>query len=96
MKEEADQEQLEKVMKILTEKIQKIRNVKYGERLDPSSLKLVLSLLDTKDPQFKPILEFLESERRSYLETVLRKEEERSKFSKSKKGKSQMNMTSSL
>ena len=30
-------------MKILTEKLKKIKNLKYGEKLDPSTIRIVLS-----------------------------------------------------
>jgi hypothetical protein len=43
MKVEEHQAQLEAALKLLTEKLQKIRNVKYGEKLDDNSLKIVLS-----------------------------------------------------
>lgn len=43
MKEEANRNQLDNTFKILTEKLQKIRNLKYGEKLDERSIKTVLS-----------------------------------------------------
>lgn len=34
MRKDADQANLDNTMKILTEKLQKIRSIKYGEKLD--------------------------------------------------------------
>ena len=42
-------------------------------------------MMDKRDPEYQAIVEFLESERRLYLENVVKKEEERGKFDKSKK-----------
>ena len=43
MKDEENSLNLEKMMKLLTEKLQKTRNVKYGEKLDSFSVNQILS-----------------------------------------------------
>jgi len=42
-------------------------------------------MIDKSDPEFASILEFLKSERKTFIEAIIKKEEEKNKFDKLKK-----------